>query len=61
MRPKQIILIRHGESIGNADSNTYHTTPDFALDPKKKLKQDDKILVGNKGHQKYTKFLQPPK
>ncbi len=31
MRPERIILIRHGESEGNADNNLYQTTPDFAL------------------------------
>ncbi len=31
MRPRKIILIRHGESQGNADNSLYQTTPDFAL------------------------------
>jgi broad specificity phosphatase PhoE len=31
MRPEKIILIRHGESEGNADNTLYQTTPDFAL------------------------------
>lgn len=31
MRPEKIILIRHGESEGNADNSLYQTTPDFAL------------------------------
>lgn len=31
MRPKRIILIRHGESAGNADDSNYVTTPDYAL------------------------------
>lgn len=31
MRPERILLIRHGESEGNADNNLYQTTPDFAL------------------------------
>lgn len=31
MRPKRIILIRHGESEGNFDHLRYHTTQDFAL------------------------------
>jgi broad specificity phosphatase PhoE len=31
MRPEKIILIRHGESEGNADNSKYQTTPDFAL------------------------------
>ena len=31
MKPKRIILVRHGESQGNADPNHYETTPDHAL------------------------------
>jgi broad specificity phosphatase PhoE len=31
MKPKRIILVRHGESEGNADSSLYETTPDYAL------------------------------
>ncbi len=31
MRPKRIILVRHGESEGNLDRTRYHTTQDFAL------------------------------
>jgi broad specificity phosphatase PhoE len=31
MRPEKIILIRHGESEGNADNSLYQTTQDFAL------------------------------
>ena len=31
MKPKRIILVRHGESQGNADPNHYETTPDYAL------------------------------
>ena len=31
MRPKRIILIRHGELHGNIDKSFYHTTQDFAL------------------------------
>jgi broad specificity phosphatase PhoE len=31
MRPKRIILVRHGESEGNLDRSLYHTTQDFAL------------------------------
>jgi broad specificity phosphatase PhoE len=32
MKPKRIILVRHGESIGNFDPNHYETIPDYALD-----------------------------
>lgn len=31
MKPKRIILIRHGESEGNADRRHYETIPDYAL------------------------------
>lgn len=31
MKPHKIILIRHGESEGNADRSNYETIPDFAL------------------------------
>ena len=31
MKPKRIILIRHGESEGNADKRIYGIKPDFAL------------------------------
>ena len=31
MRPKRIILVRHGESEGNADRYNYETIPDYAL------------------------------
>lgn len=31
MRPKRIILVRHGESIGNVDRSLYATTPDYAI------------------------------
>lgn len=31
MKPRRIILVRHGESEGNADRYNYATTPDYAL------------------------------
>ncbi|NPA71262.1 MAG: histidine phosphatase family protein [Gammaproteobacteria bacterium] len=31
MKPKKIILIRHGQSEGNEDSSNYETIPDYAL------------------------------
>ncbi len=31
MKPNRIILVRHGESEGNADRNNYETIPDYAL------------------------------
>jgi len=55
MRPKKIILIRHGESEGNLDNSLYENTPDYAL----KLTQNGisqarlagteiKLLIGDK-------------
>lgn len=32
MKPKRIILIRHGESEGNADPSVYKSKPDYALE-----------------------------
>ena len=32
MRPKRIILVRHGESQGNTDKSLYETVPDYAID-----------------------------
>jgi broad specificity phosphatase PhoE len=31
MRPDRIVLIRHGESLGNVDPNTYADTPDHKI------------------------------
>ena len=31
MRPSRIILVRHGESVGNVDKSIYNTIPDYAL------------------------------
>ena len=31
MKPRNIILIRHGESVGNANKEIYKTIPDYAL------------------------------
>jgi broad specificity phosphatase PhoE len=43
MRPKRIILIRHGESEGNLDSGIYQLKPDYTLElTKKGLRQADK-------------------
>jgi len=36
MKPKRIILIRHGESEGNVDREQYGITPDFSLNLTKK-------------------------
>lgn len=31
MKPKRILLARHGESLGNVDKSAYETVPDYAL------------------------------
>jgi broad specificity phosphatase PhoE len=31
MKPRRIILIRHGKSEGNASRKVYLTTPDYAI------------------------------
>ena len=31
MKPKRILLARHGQSVGNVDKNAYAKTPDYAL------------------------------
>jgi broad specificity phosphatase PhoE len=31
MKPKRILLARHGESVGNVDKTVYATVPDYAL------------------------------
>lgn len=32
MKPRRIILVRHGESLGNAQPSHYEMTPDYALE-----------------------------
>ena len=39
MKPKRIILIRHGESEGNVDRAIYNVKPDYALELTEKGKQ----------------------
>lgn len=31
MKPERIVLVRHGQSIGNVDKSVYKDTPDYAL------------------------------
>lgn len=31
VRPRRIVLVRHGESMGNADDTVYEREPDHAL------------------------------
>jgi broad specificity phosphatase PhoE len=46
MKPKRIILIRHGESVGNIDKTIYGRVPDYALELTEKGKQQAQE-VGN--------------
>lgn len=32
MKPKRIMLVRHGESVGNVDLSVYQSIPDYALE-----------------------------
>lgn len=45
MKPKRIILVRHGESEGNADRNNYEKIPDYALNLTQ-LGQEQAISAG---------------
>lgn len=54
MKPKTIILVRHGESIGNANKEIYKSVPDYALTLTPKGKQqaiqagkDVRLVTGN--------------
>lgn len=42
MKPKRIILVRHGQSEGNEDSLNYETIPNYALN----LTNKGKLLQG---------------
>ena len=60
MKPKRIILVRHGESEGNADRYNYESIPDYALNLTEKgkeqaLKAGDKIrdIIGRQSINSY--------
>lgn len=42
--PKRIILVRHGESVGNVNEEEYATTPDWAIPLTEKGKEQAKQL-----------------
>ena len=46
MKPKRIILVRHGESEGNADREMYETTPDYKLNLTS-LRRNQAVEAGN--------------
>ena len=63
MKPKRIILVRHGESIGNADLSVYQHTPDYALDLTR-LGQEQAWAAGAQvadiiGHSKVKVYVSP--
>lgn len=60
MKPNRIILVRHGQSEGNADQSLFETIPDYAfnLTPKgveqaKQAGQEIKKLIGGESLQVY--------
>ncbi len=63
MRPKRIILIRHGESEGNIDKGQYLTVPDYALNltPKgiEQARQAGKTLKEMIGEEGVYVYLSP--
>ena len=61
MKPKRIILVRHGESQGNVNQEIYKTTPDYALHLTDKGQAQAKLageqiaaLIGNESLQAYV-------
>ncbi len=63
MRPKRIILIRHGESEGNADGEIYSSTPDFKLKltpkGKEQAKEAGKVLKNIFGDESLYVYVSP--
>ncbi len=63
MKPKRIILIRHGESEGNVDKQHYEEVPDYALNLTKRgieqaqqAGQKIKEIIGN---EKLSVYISP--
>jgi broad specificity phosphatase PhoE len=61
MKPKRIILIRHGKSEGNADRNLLETIPDYALnltldgiEQARQAGQEIKKIIGQETLQVYV-------
>ena len=60
MKPKRIILVRHGESEGNQNNSLYETTPDYALkltqqgiSQAKQAGKEIKLLIGDESTYAY--------
>lgn len=63
MKPKRIILVRHGQSEGNEDSLNYETIPDYALNLTERGKQQS-ITAGEEissiiGDEKVYGYVSP--
>jgi len=63
MKPKRIILVRHGQSEGNEDSLNYETIPDYALNLTLKGRQQS-IAAGEEiseivGKEKIYAYVSP--
>lgn len=62
-RPSRIVLIRHGESLGNVDESAYVTTPDWKIPLTEKGKEQARIAGGKLkslvGNQPVMVFVSP--
>ena len=63
MKPKRIILVRHGQSEGNEDSLNYETIPDYALNLTTQGKQQaisaGKEIAAIIGDEKINAYISP--
>ena len=62
-KPKQIILVRHGQSIGNLDKSVYAHTPDFKLHltgkGQEQIEKSGNIIKGLIGESKVYFYVSP--
>ena len=63
MKPKRIILVRHGQSEGNEDSLNYETIPDYALNLTEQGRQQS-VVAGEEiasivGDEKLHAYISP--
>lgn len=63
MKPKRIILVRHGQSEGNLDYVKYETIPDFALNLTEKGKEQSihagKVIANIIGDESIYAYVSP--
>ena len=63
MKPKRIILIRHGESQGNVDKQHYEEVPDYALNLTKRgvqqAQEAGRIIKKVIGNEKLSVYVSP--